>query len=141
MDDAIELTSATHPAVNAAWIAGAVAVAYGLGLAVSWLPLRLGHRSEVMRDVAQLTRVPLCPTPTWVAASLVRVRMLVSAPDAGAVLNLRCDIREGMVAWLQRTSPGALPRQRIEHQSQSGPTAQSAGNPRDSVLARMRYHR
>jgi small-conductance mechanosensitive channel len=49
----------------------------------------------------------------------VRVRMLVSAPNAGALFDLRCDVREGMVAWLQRTSPGALPRQRIEHQSET----------------------
>ncbi|WP_156687449.1 mechanosensitive ion channel family protein [Mycobacterium sp. Marseille-P9652] len=44
----------------------------------------------------------------------VRVRLLVSAPNAGALFDLRCDVREGMVKWLQRTQPGALPRQRIE---------------------------
>lgn len=48
---------------------------------------------------------------------LVRVRMLVSASNAGALFDLRCDIREGMVEWLQRTNPGALPRKRIEHQT------------------------
>ncbi|KMO73159.1 mechanosensitive ion channel protein MscS [Mycolicibacterium chubuense] len=48
---------------------------------------------------------------------LVRVRMLVSAPDAGQLFDLRCDVREGMVAWLQQTIPCALPRQRIEHQT------------------------
>ena len=48
---------------------------------------------------------------------LVRVRMLVSAKDAGQLFDLRCDIREGMVSWLQRTNPGALPRRRIEHES------------------------
>jgi small-conductance mechanosensitive channel len=47
----------------------------------------------------------------------VRVRMLVSARNAGALFDLRCDVREGMVAWLQQTNPGALPRQRFEHQS------------------------
>lgn len=45
----------------------------------------------------------------------VRVRMLVSAPNAGSLFDLRCDVREGMVAWLQRTHPGALPRQRLEN--------------------------
>ncbi|RZT24829.1 mechanosensitive ion channel-like protein [Mycobacterium sp. BK558] len=50
---------------------------------------------------------------------LVRVRMLVSAPDAGQLFDLRCDVREGMVAWLQCTNPGALPRQRIEHQTEN----------------------
>ena len=47
----------------------------------------------------------------------VRVRMLVSAPNAPALFDLRCDVREGMVQWLQRAHPGALPRRRIEHQS------------------------
>ena len=50
----------------------------------------------------------------------VRVRMLVSAPNAGALFDLRCDVREGMVEWLQRTNPGALPRRRLEHQSDHG---------------------
>ncbi|ODQ97271.1 mechanosensitive ion channel protein MscS [Mycobacterium intermedium] len=44
----------------------------------------------------------------------VRVRMLVSASDAGALFDLRCDVREGMVQWLQRAQAGALPRRRIE---------------------------
>ncbi|MCV7357708.1 mechanosensitive ion channel family protein [Mycolicibacterium fluoranthenivorans] len=43
----------------------------------------------------------------------VRVRMLVSAANAGALFDLRCDVREGMVKWLQ-TNPGALPRGRID---------------------------
>lgn len=47
----------------------------------------------------------------------VRVRMLVSASNAPDLFDLRCDVREGMVEWLQRTNPGALPRKRIEHQS------------------------
>ncbi|SOX53543.1 mechanosensitive ion channel protein MscS [Mycobacterium ahvazicum] len=44
----------------------------------------------------------------------VRVRMLVSAPNAGALFDLRCDVREGIVRWLQDAQPGALPRRRIE---------------------------
>jgi len=48
---------------------------------------------------------------------LVRVRMLVSAPNAPALFDLRCDVREGMVQWLQQTNPGALPRRRIEYQA------------------------
>jgi hypothetical protein len=40
--------------------------------------------------------------------------MLVSASNAGQLFDLRCDVREGMVAWLQRTNPGALPRRRLE---------------------------
>lgn len=44
----------------------------------------------------------------------VRVRILVSASNAGQLFDLRCHTREGMVKWLQRMQPGALPRRRIE---------------------------
>jgi hypothetical protein len=44
----------------------------------------------------------------------VRIRMLVSASDAPSLFDLRCDVREGMVEWLQREHPGALPRRRLE---------------------------
>lgn len=42
-----------------------------------------------------------------------RVRLLVSAENAPVLFDLRCDVREGIVGWLQRTQPGALPRHRI----------------------------
>jgi hypothetical protein len=51
------------------------------------------------------------------ADTFVQVRMLVSASNAPDLFDLRCNVREGMVAWLQRTHPGALPRARVEHQS------------------------
>ncbi len=44
----------------------------------------------------------------------VRVRALVSAPDAPTLWDLRCYVREGLVEWLQREAPGALPRTRLE---------------------------
>ncbi len=44
----------------------------------------------------------------------VRVRMLVSAPHAAALFDLRCEVREGMVEWLQRAAPGAMPHWRME---------------------------
>lgn len=43
-----------------------------------------------------------------------RVRILVSAPDSSTLWNLRCDVREGLVDWLQRNYPGALPHWRVE---------------------------
>lgn len=45
---------------------------------------------------------------------VVRVRMLLSAPNASALFDLRCFVREGLVDWLQRTNRGALPHQRLE---------------------------
>ncbi|WP_197382601.1 mechanosensitive ion channel family protein [Mycolicibacterium mengxianglii] len=51
---------------------------------------------------------------TDAVGGVVRVRMLVSAPNASALFDLRCVVREAMVEWLQRTDRGALPRQRLE---------------------------
>ncbi|MEO3757602.1 mechanosensitive ion channel domain-containing protein [Mycobacterium sp. B14F4] len=50
---------------------------------------------------------------TDAVGGVVRVRIVVSADNAGALFDLRCAIREGMVNWVQRTS-GAAPMQRIE---------------------------
>ncbi|MGW0162316.1 mechanosensitive ion channel family protein [Mycobacterium sp. NPDC003323] len=44
----------------------------------------------------------------------VRVRITVSAPNAGALWDLQCFVREGMVVWLQNSQGGALPRWRFE---------------------------
>lgn len=44
----------------------------------------------------------------------LRVRALVSAANSDALFGLRYTVREGLVNWLQRTAPEALPRWRIE---------------------------
>ena len=49
---------------------------------------------------------------TDAVGGVVRVRIVVSAPNAGALFDLRCAVREGMVDWVQRTR--VLPTQRIE---------------------------
>ncbi|MBD7995818.1 mechanosensitive ion channel family protein [Arthrobacter sp. Sa2CUA1] len=50
---------------------------------------------------------------------LVRVRILVSAPDSGTLFDLRCLVRESMVSFLQQNHPAALPRQRFEQLTDS----------------------
>ncbi|MGV8886189.1 MAG: mechanosensitive ion channel family protein [Microbacteriaceae bacterium] len=50
---------------------------------------------------------------TDAVGGLVRVRILVTATDAPTLFDLRCVVREEMVAWLQRQGSG-LPRQRVE---------------------------
>lgn len=42
----------------------------------------------------------------------MELRGLVSAGDAGKLFDLRCDIREAMIAWLSTEMPGVLVRQR-----------------------------
>lgn len=44
----------------------------------------------------------------------VEVRGLMSAASSGAAFDLRCEVRERLIAWLQETYPHALPRGRIE---------------------------
>jgi hypothetical protein len=44
----------------------------------------------------------------------VRVRALASAVDAPTLFDLRCYVREGLVAWLQDVAPQAIPRSRWE---------------------------
>lgn len=42
------------------------------------------------------------------------VRPLVSAKDASAHWNLRCEVREKLISYVQRNHPGALPRIRAD---------------------------
>ncbi|MGK2852846.1 MAG: hypothetical protein ACSLE3_01870 [Microbacteriaceae bacterium] len=59
----------------------------------------------------------------------VRVRLLVSAPNAPALWDLQCFVREGMVVWLQRSQIGALPRWRFEPAAVGGPAPQREFSP------------
>jgi len=44
----------------------------------------------------------------------LELRAVVSADDSGKAWNLRCRVREGLIAFLQREYPDALPRFRTE---------------------------
>lgn len=44
----------------------------------------------------------------------LELRCLVSAPSAGAAFDLRCEVREKLVDFLQREHPQALPRKRAD---------------------------
>jgi hypothetical protein len=45
---------------------------------------------------------------------MIRLRALVSAHDAGALWDLRCLVRERLVAWVWENHRGALPRLRAD---------------------------
>ncbi len=51
---------------------------------------------------------------TDAVGSAVRLRVLVSAVDGPTVWDLRCEIREALVGYLQREHPEALPTIRIQ---------------------------
>jgi small-conductance mechanosensitive channel len=44
----------------------------------------------------------------------MQLRVLVSAQDAGRTWDLRCKVREGLIAYIQRNYPDCLPRLRID---------------------------
>ncbi|MEN3307267.1 MAG: hypothetical protein V7603_3469 [Micromonosporaceae bacterium] len=56
---------------------------------------------------------------------LVRLRALVSAVDAGTLWDLRCQVRERLIAWVRHHHPESLPRQRLE----VGPAPQRRDEP------------
>src|SRR6185312_3995345 len=60
---------------------------------------------------------------TDAVGGVVRVRMMVSAPNAGALFDLRCAVREGMVDWVQHRQ--VLPTQRIEEAPPTEPRKRS----------------
>lgn len=51
---------------------------------------------------------------TSLGTSTMQLRLLVSARDSTASWNLQCEVRERLVAFLQRTYPWCLPRLRAE---------------------------
>lgn len=53
----------------------------------------------------------------------IEVRALASAATSPAAWDLRCEIREKMIAWLQENHPSALPRRRAEAQILPSPEA------------------
>lgn len=59
----------------------------------------------------------------------MEIRILASAGNSGDAWDLRCDIREKMIAWLNETYPHALPRDRIDV-TQADPDGASAARPR-----------
>ncbi len=56
---------------------------------------------------------------------MVELRALVSARNPGAAWNLRCEVREKLIAFLQAEYPQALPRRRTE--TIDRPTGRSRG--------------
>jgi hypothetical protein len=46
-------------------------------------------------------------------ATAIQLRALLSAPSAGAAWDLRCRVREGLLAYIQREHPQHLPVRRI----------------------------
>jgi hypothetical protein len=66
---------------------------------------------------------------TEAVGGMIRLRALVGADDAGALWDLRCLVRERLVAWVWENRPDALPRLRADTDP-----PRSAGPPEDQAL-------
>ncbi|HEY9133598.1 MAG TPA: mechanosensitive ion channel domain-containing protein [Dyella sp.] len=62
----------------------------------------------------------------------VQLRALVSAADSGRAWDLRCRVREGLVAYVQRHYPDCLPRQRASVCDLRSLGTTSSGAPSDA---------
>jgi small-conductance mechanosensitive channel len=69
---------------------------------------RILERTELWDGRSKVLQV------TDAVGDLVRLRVLVSAADAGTLWDLRCLVREELVTWLQSRDLDGLPRQRVE---------------------------
>jgi small-conductance mechanosensitive channel len=72
----------------------------------------------------------------------IELRALVSARNAPQTWDLRCEVREELIAYLQREHPHALPTARVEFRAQLAdagrPMAESGGTRPPSNVARSR---
>ncbi|PZX17599.1 mechanosensitive ion channel-like protein [Palleronia aestuarii] len=64
----------------------------------------------------------------------VQIRALMSARNSPTAWELRCDVRERLLGWLQETHPEALPRIRAELQPDRSAPSMREGTPLKSVL-------
>jgi len=60
----------------------------------------------------------------------MQIRALISAADSSKQWNLRCEVREKIIAFLQREYPRSLPRFRAEIQGDSRPSGRIHSGPR-----------
>ena len=76
-------------------------------------PLRAEFERQIKGNPRWDGRVQVVQV-TETSADSIEVRLLMSAKDAGTAFDLRCDIREGMLAWIREHQPEAIVRRRIE---------------------------
>ena len=61
----------------------------------------------------------------------VRVRIVVTAQDAPALWDLRCNVREEMVAWVRDRHPESLPRTRVVMVEPGAPRTRKSRAPKE----------
>jgi len=76
-------------------------------------PLRAEFQRQIKASPLWDSRAQVVQV-TETTADSIEVRLLMSAKDAGTTFDLRCAIREGMLAWIREHQPEAIVRRRIE---------------------------
>jgi small-conductance mechanosensitive channel len=66
---------------------------------------------------------------TDVSERTIQVRCLISARNAPTTFDLRCEVREKMIAFLQAELPHVLPRDRLDFEAMVRGEAKAPGNP------------
>lgn len=105
----------TEPFQN--WTRSQTAVLGSAELDVDWSVPVQTMREELRRllEGTKLWDGRVCTLQvTEATGGMVRLRALVSAADASNLWDLRCLVREHLVAWVRDQRPGALPRMRAE---------------------------
>ncbi len=86
---------------------------------------------EILDASALWDRKVMAVQVTDFRETTMEVRILASAGTAGRVFDLRCELREKVMAWLQAEHPAALPQRRLQipaqAQPQGGPPASAGG--------------
>ena len=90
---------------------------------IGQVTLVLDHRADVraLRAEAErfVTAHELWDGDFWIVQVTdatvdgITVRVLMTAPDAQTTFQLRCDVREHLVAWIAANDPDGLPRRRL----------------------------
>lgn len=96
----------------------------------------LGPLRAKLREVAERSplwdRNVIALQVTDVRERTMEVRCLVGARNSGQTFDLRCEVREKLIEFLQAEHPHALPRQRLELQPDQGgrwpPPSRSVGS-------------
>ena len=60
---------------------------------------------------------------------VMHLRGLMSSSNASINFDLRCEVREKVLAWMQENHPDALPRTRGEIELRSAPTGADVTSP------------
>ena len=104
---------------------GSVLLRVGLTVQVDRLRQKLG---EIVRQSPFWDGKVAKLEVTDMAIDMVELRALVSARNPGQTWDLRCEVREKLIGFLQAEYPRALPRERSESADGSSCREVSAGN-------------